>query len=929
MIDMVSNSPVKTNSSIRAVLGPTNTGKTHFALERMMSHDSGVIGFPLRLLARENYDRLVLEKGKTKVALVTGEEKIIPRNAKYFVCTVESMPIDQTFDFLAVDEIQLCADPERGHIFTDRLLRARGRIETLFLGAETIRTVIGALVPKIKFESRPRLSELTYTGFKKMTRLPKRSAIVGFSIDDIYRIGELIRRQKGGTALVLGALSPRARNAQVAMYQNGEVDYLVATDAIGMGLNMDINHVALASVRKYDGKKVRKLSAAEVAQIAGRAGRYMRDGTFGTTADLKGLLPEIVESVQNHEFESLKSLCWRNSILDFSTLTSLKTSLNAPSSHPVLVKGRMGEDFHALQALSLKEDVLARATSKSRIRLLWDICQIPDFRKTLDETHQDLLSDVYAQLCDHSYLNEDWIARHLERLDKTDGDVDTLMTRISHVRTWTYISHHSDWVEDNNYWQSRARDIEDRLSDALHESLTKRFVDKRSAILTQSLDSKNSEVLAGIKKNGEVIVEGHLIGHLKGFRFIPDKTIESESKPLLLTAARKALKPEIKKRLRTMVSNQGRFSLQDDGQIFWQSDQSNPMPGEALGTLKKGDSLYSPDVIIKKEDLLEDKDKNDIEQAAVSWIEKHITETLYPLVGFDNPDVLSGPAAGIGFQLKENLGVIERDQVRELINTLDDDGRTQLRAQKVRLGPQNVFVRTLLKPAAVRLKAVLWNIWHGESLPALVPHDGAASVSSQGFDKKPDYALALGYPVCGPRAVRVDMLDRLISAIYDGSKDGKFQAKHEMAEWLGCPIDDLYAVLEALGHKKHIDPADVSSGEDTDKTADPNNKKDASEQEQCKVEVKDTSSEAGDSVNTGPKEEVAQKPELATFWLRQFTKGPKKQNKKPKKPEKSGSKKNKSKKIRDRNKEDRQKQQPLAHSPFSVLQDLKQGTDNE
>jgi ATP-dependent RNA helicase SUPV3L1/SUV3 len=448
----VSHQSVKSEGPVRAVLGPTNTGKTHYAIEEMVKHATGVIGFPLRLLARENYDRLVTLKGVQSVALVTGEEKIIPAHARYYVCTVEAMPVDQAFEFVAVDEIQLCADPERGHIFTDRLLRARGRALTLFLGSDTMQPIMEYLIPGLEFISRPRLSQLTYKGFKKLTRLPKRSAIVAFSIDDVYAMADLIRRQRGGTAVVLGALSPRTRNRQVEMYQAGEVDFMVATDAIGMGLNMDIHHVALASTRKFDGHHPRRLSTAEMAQIAGRAGRHTTDGTFGTTGPVRGLDEDVVEAIENHKFEALRTLCWRNSLIDMTTPQALLRSLEQGSGNPALIKGRPSDDYLTLAQLVRRDDILARAGGIPAVRLLWDICQIPDFRKTLSETHQELVADAYIDITDQGAIPEDKLAAQIGRLDRLDGDVDTLMARIAHIRTWTYITHKSEWVRNAAEW---------------------------------------------------------------------------------------------------------------------------------------------------------------------------------------------------------------------------------------------------------------------------------------------------------------------------------------------------------------------------------------------------------------------------------------------------------------------------------------------
>ena len=497
---------------LTAVLGPTNTGKTFLAIERMLGHESGMIGFPLRLLARENYDRIVAAKGASQVALMTGEEKIVPAGARYFVCTVESMPVDRQVSFLAVDEVQMAADPERGHFFTDRLLHARGRQETMLLGADTVRPVLNRLLPEIDVVARPRFSNLSYVGPKKVTRLPRRSAVVGFSANEVYAMAELIRRQRGGTAIVMGALSPRTRNAQVEMFQSGEVDYLVATDAIGMGLNMDVNHVWFASLRKYDGRTLRALRSVELAQIAGRAGRHMNDGTFGTTAEVGGLDPEIVEAIENHRFDPLRDVQWRNSDLHFHSVSALVGSLNRPPPHPALQRVREQDDQLALQTLGSQSEFLPRLRSPQRVRLLWEICQVPDFRKTMTEEHTRLLGQLFEHLTQGGErLPEDWIDGHIKRLERFDGDIDTLMARIAHVRTWTYISHRPDWIQRSVHWQERTRAIEDRLSDVLHQRLTQRFVDRRAALLVRRLRDEG-EMTSSVAAAGEVTVEGEHLG---------------------------------------------------------------------------------------------------------------------------------------------------------------------------------------------------------------------------------------------------------------------------------------------------------------------------------------------------------------------------------------------------------------------------------
>src|SRR5271170_7984532 len=540
-------------SRLWAVLGPTNTGKTHLAIERMLGHQSGMIGFPLRLLARENYDRIVALKGARAVALITGEEKIVPPYAQWLVCTVESMPLDRPVDFLAVDEIQLCGDAERGHVFTDRLLHARGVFETMLLGSDTIRPLLRRLVPEAEIASRPRFSTLHYTGAKKLTRLPTRSAVVAFAVADVFALAEAMRRRQGGTAVVMGALSPRACNAQVGLFQSGEVDYLVATDAIGMGLNMDLDHVAFARLVKFDGFAPRRLAPAEIAQIAGRAGRHMSDGTFGTTGELGPLDPEIVEAVESHRFDPLTRLNWRNTRLRFDSVAALLRSLDERPSLPGLVQARAADDHRALQALARNREVAELASHRGAVRLLWEVCQIPDFRKVMSDSHARLLAHIFTHLAGpEERLPTAWIAGQMANLDRVDGDIDTLMVRIAHTRTWTYITHRGDWVEGATAWQERARGIEDRLSDALHDRITQRFVDRRSAFLVRHL-AGDAEILASVDKAGEVRVEGTYVGRLDGFRFVPDAA-EGDAMRTLVTAANRVLRSEVMARARRLAA---------------------------------------------------------------------------------------------------------------------------------------------------------------------------------------------------------------------------------------------------------------------------------------------------------------------------------------------------------------------------------------
>ncbi len=946
------NKAIAYDGLISAILGPTNTGKTYRAVEQMLTHHSGVIGFPLRLLARENYDKIVERKGVAAVALVTGEEKIIPRHARYFVCTTEAMPAMlhglQDFDFVAVDEIQLAADPDRGHIFTDRLLRARGKLETMFMGSETIRPLLKQLVPGIEIRSQERFSRLTYTGFKKLTRLPARSAIVAFTINDLYEVADLIRRQRGGTAIVLGALSPRTRNAQVEMYQSGEVDFLVATDAIGMGLNMDINHVAFASTRKFDGQKMRKLSPAELAQIAGRAGRHTKDGTFGVTGHIPDFDPDDVEKIEHHRFENLQTLSWRNSDLDFSSPKMLLRSLDVFSGNAALQKGWPGDDLQSLEKFIARDDVMARATTPDTIRLLWDVCQIPDFRKTIHESHHELLAGVFNHLIsDEGVLPDDWVMPQIARLDRMDGDVDTLMARIAHIRTWTYISYRGGWFKDPENWQAKTRAIEDRLSDALHEGLLRRFVDKRSAVLLKGRE-EGSALLAGVKSDGTVVVEGHPVGQLVGFRFIPDAGVSGPDKKVIMSVARATLKSEIGRRLNmilTAVAKQ--FKLQDDGQIFFQQDASNPLPGQAIARVKKGASLLQPEIELLNSDLLESQDKNAVTEHLQNWVKAHIYTVLEPLFTLVGDENMSGAARGIAFQLFEGTGIVPRTQVDPMIETLDADGRRELRGKKVKLGPLLVFLPELNKPAGVRLRAILWSLYNDQPLPAPTPRDGSMSVTVDPAAINPDFYKAIGYPVYGPRAIRIDMLDRVINLIYDNADKGRFRADHKMAEWMGCGIADLYAILEAMGHKR-IEPPKVEEAAEV-KVEEPI-------ADETKAEEASVPAEAeGETVITAeaPKPEPKAKPVLDEFILRkgkahqeqkvrEFTprekkpfpqerrenrpgEKPKFNNDKPKFDKKKFDKKKDFKKDRDDSPRTFSANAKVEDNPFAILQQLKSG----
>lgn len=785
------------NPVVTAVLGPTNTGKTHLAIERMLGHATGVIGFPLRLLARENYDRICKLRGPGQVALITGEEKIIPKRPRWYVCTVESMPVDLPLDFLAIDEIQLCADRERGHIFTDRLMHARGTRETMFLGAETMRPMIRRLAPDAVFETRNRLSTLSYAGSKKISRLPARCAVVAFGIDDVYAIAELIRRQRGGAAIVMGALSPRTRNAQVAMFQAGEVDYLVATDAIGMGLNMAIDHVAFASLAKFDGRRRRYLAAPELAQIAGRAGRSMNDGTFGVTGDCPPIDADLVDRIESHEFDPERRIYWRNTDLDFRNADSLLSSLTAPPPRRELQRSPDGDDVIALQILARDPDIRKMANDPEIVRLLWDVCQIPDFRKVMGEAHSRMLARMFNWLADGDrVVPEDWMATQIDRLDRDDGDISTLMGRIAGIRTWTYVAYRSDWLKDAEVWRERSRAVEDKLSDALHDRLTQRFVDKRTAHLVKRLnDDENIPLLAAVARDGAVTVEGHHIGQLDGFRFRADEAETLGGKRTVANAARRALRLEIRRRITAMgQTDSNRYSLSDDGTILWGDD--------SIGRLTRGSDLLAPDVMVYDSDLFEAGDREQVTRHLREWLNDYLTRHLSSLLKLRDPD-LKGTARGLAYQLSEALGTLPTRAVSDLRKDISDHDRKGLARLGVRFGLETIYMPALLKPAAIAARAALWRCFHDEG-PALLPPEGRVSFDLSDLGRR-DYWYALGFATIRHEAhgfaLRVDMLERIAAIARKLSWKGPFTANAEMASLAGGSLDAVVSILKSIGFR--------------------------------------------------------------------------------------------------------------------------------
>jgi ATP-dependent RNA helicase SUPV3L1/SUV3 len=805
-------------AGVTAVLGPTNTGKTHLAIERLLGHSSGMIGLPLRLLAREVYNKIADRAGSESVALITGEEKIKPKNPRYWVSTVEAMPRDLDVSFLAVDEIQIAADLERGHVFTDRILNRRGRDETLLLGAATMRPIVERLLPGASIVTRPRLSRLEFAGDRKLTRQPRRTAIVAFSADEVYAIAELIRRQHGGAAVVLGSLSPRTRNAQVAMFQNGDVDYLVATDAVGMGLNLDVDHVAFASDRKYDGYQFRRLNPAEFAQIAGRAGRATRDGTFGTTGRCAPFEPELVNALQNHTFDQVKVLQWRNTKLDFASLGSLQVSLATPPAHEALTRAPIAEDQRVLDHAARDAEVRDMAHGKAAVERLWEACQIPDYRKLSPAAHAELVTTVFSFLMQKGRIPDAWFAAQVDQADRVDGDIDTLSGRIAQIRTWTFAANRPDWLVDPERWQETTREVENKLSDALHERLTERFVDRRTSVLMRRL-RENVILNTEIGKTGEVVVEGHTIGRLDGFTFAPDTAEAGSDAKALQAAAQQVLAREIDARAEKLgAAGDEHFVLASDGTVRW--------TGDAVAKLAATEDALHPRVRIVSDERLTGAAREKVQARLDLWVKTHIEKLLGPLFELAKAEDVTGIARGIAFQLVEALGVLERNKIAAEMKDLDQPSRAVLRKYGVRFGAYHIYFPALLKPAARALAALLWALKHDNvDLAAL---SGAQHLAGSGRTSFPvDKALPrdafrlLGYRQCGERAVRVDILERLADLIRPalawreaspgdkpaGAFDGRgFVVTQAMTSLTGSAGEDFASILRALGYRMEKRP---------------------------------------------------------------------------------------------------------------------------
>ena len=782
-------------NKITAVLGPTNTGKTFLAIETMLSFDNGMIGFPLRLLAREVYDKVIKKINPDKVALITGEEKIIPSNAKYFLCTVESMPINKHLDFVGIDEIQMCADHERGHIFTDRLLNLRGEKLTMFMGSSTIKNIINKLNEDTEFINRDRLSKLSFVGHKKISRINRKTAIIAFSTEEVYAIAELVRRQKGGAAIVMGSLSPKTRNAQVNLYQSGDVDFLVATDAIGMGINMDLENVFFSNLKKFDGKKLRKLNLSEMGQIAGRAGRYLNDGNFGITGNCKDISPEEVELLENHKFEEIKILFWRNSILNFNNASALIKSLDERPKKEWLRKIHECEDEKVLKYFLNNMESHNIKNNKDTLELLWECCQIPDFVKKTYGNHIEVVGKVFGFLNGiNGKISNDYMRIQLMKLDKLDGNVDSLSNRIANVRTWSYVSNKINWVENQNYWIEKTKLLEDRLSERLHEELTKTFIDKRASILARGL-KQDMDFKTEIMENDKVVIDGQFIGNLKGLKFEMDLkagALETDIKSLK-KAARQTVGPELKKRIQ-LILDTGLIEIKNDFKIYWRD-----FP---IAKLEQGKDYLNPEIFIIVDDLLDNKDKQNFSNFIEKWIKEKIELVLKSLIDLKNLKESNSSIKALAYQLYENNGVLKRENVTDYLKKLGQEERKILRELGVKFGRYHIFLYKLLKPEAVSLRILLWKNFHQKFLNLAPPTFGLNFVEDKNAKNK-NFMLLCGFENFENYFVRIDILERLFVQIINSNPDKNKEIRlvPEMLNLLGCNKQNFQKLIEKMNYK--------------------------------------------------------------------------------------------------------------------------------
>jgi ATP-dependent RNA helicase SUPV3L1/SUV3 len=778
---------------ITAVLGPTNTGKTHLAVDTMLEYESGIIGFPLRLLAREIFDKCIIKIGKEKVALITGEEKIIPTNPKYYICTVESMPQDIVVDFVAIDEIQMCIDHERGHIFTDRLLSSRGEKLTMLLGSHSMKNIISIIDDKVEFVSRERYSKLSFGGYKKISRLNPKTALIAFSIDDVYAIGEIVRRQKGGAAVIMGSLSPKTRNAQVELYQSGDANFLVATDAIGMGINMDINTVSFSNLKKFDGKKTRRLNLSEISQIAGRAGRHTNDGSFGTTGQCENMSADEIEKIEKHELNGINVIYWRNSDLNFDSLEKLNTSLEKKPDFDFFKRINDCEDEKILKLLTKSENKIEINNTKDTIQTLWECCQIPDFSKKAYGNHLEVVKKVFTFLTSkQGKVSNDYMKTQLKHLDVYEGNIDTLSNRISNVRTWSYVANKKNWADNSDYWIERAKYIEDKLSDKLHEELTKSFVDKRISVLSRSL---KQDIVLGteIKNEDEVIIDNQYMGRLKGLKLeldLKSGSLKTDIKSLK-KAARQAIAPELLRRVNKIVESVN-FKLDDQYKIYWKD--------HPIAYLSPGKNYLNPKLELLVDDAIypetKEKLKNDLEKK----IKKLISTELSDLVKLSEAKFKNNYVRGLCYQLFENNGVMKREMIDKMVKNISKEDRSNLRKAGVKIGRYHIFLPKMLKPSSVALRVKLWKLYFPNDLKYVVPKSGLNFLHDE-TKKNRKFLLICGFENFNKFYIRVDILERFFLKIIENTKDGAFQINSDMMNLIGCSKENFMKLLDLMQYK--------------------------------------------------------------------------------------------------------------------------------
>ncbi|MDC3005281.1 helicase-related protein [Candidatus Pelagibacter sp.] len=781
-------------NKITAVLGPTNTGKTFLAIETMLSFDTGMIGFPLRLLAREVYDKIIQKVDVSKVALITGEEKIIPLNAKYFLCTVESMPVDKVLDFVGIDEIQMCSDHERGHIFTDRLLNLRGEKLTMLMGSNTIKNIIQKLDEDVEFINKQRLSKLSFGGHKKISRIERKSAIIAFSTEEVYAIAELLRRQKGGAAIVMGSLSPKTRNAQVNLYQSGDVDYLVATDAIGMGINMDLDHVYFSNLKKFDGKKIRRLKISEIGQISGRAGRYLNDGSFGITGECSEINPEEIEFLENHNFPEIQNIFWRNSNLKFNNKENLLKSLEERPDKDWLRRVGECEDEKVLKYF-LKENNSSIENNSNILKILWECCQIPDFVKKTYGHHLEVVGKVFNFLIsEEKKVPNYYMKKQLSMLDKLEGNVDSISNRISNVRTWSYVSNKSNWVENQDYWIERTKKLEDKLSDRLHDELTKTFIDKRASVLAKGL-KQDIELKTEIIEKEKVLINGQYIGILKGLKLQLDLKVDALDADIksLKKAARQNVGPEIINRIQQIIDT-GLIELKDDFKIYWRNDP--------IAKLIPGSDYLNPKIDLLIDEMIENNERNNLNDYLNKWIIKKIETELNSLIELKNIKEDNPELRALAYRLYENNGVIKRSNISEYLKKINQDDRKKLRKLGVKFGRYHVFLFKLFKPSSVSLRILLWKSYNNNFLDLTPPKFGLNFLNNMKSANK-DFMLLCGFEKFDDIYVRIDILERLFLLIFNSEKDKKKEVKviPEMLNLLGCSKENFKKLLKNMGYK--------------------------------------------------------------------------------------------------------------------------------